>query len=84
MYENISKTENISTFRVINSTLLKGVLFHSRTCGRPNDTVTSSLMTKSRSSLIGLSKEISFVSKSHVANNMLYNDTNPLMYSGVI
>ena len=61
-----NKTENISAQREKNSTLLTEVLFHSSGRGSTSEGATPSYITDSRSSILGLSNEVSFVSQSHV------------------
>ena len=57
---------NTSNLRAYRPILVNMVLYHSRGCGSPYDTATTSFMTISRSSIIGLSNEVSFVSESCV------------------
>ena len=61
-----SKTENISAQRDTNSISLTEVLFHSSGHGSASEGATPSYITDSRSSILGLSNVVSFVSESHV------------------
>ena len=60
--ENLN-TSNLRAYRPI---LVNVELYHSRGCGSPYDTATPSFMNISRSSIIGLSNEVSLVSESSV------------------
>ena len=60
------ETDNLSTLRDIQLIVLKVVLFHLGGRGNLYEMITPNFKTKSRSSLTGLSNELSFVSESHV------------------
>ena len=60
--ENLN-TSNLPAYIPI---LVNVELYHSRRCGSPYDTATPSFMIISRSSIIGLSNEVSLVSESFV------------------
>ena len=66
--DSMFETGNFCTLRDIILNLLKVVLFHSRGRGSLFEITTPLFMTKSRSSLIGLSNEVSFISESHVVS----------------
>ena len=61
-----NKTENICAQREKKSILLTEVLFHSSGRGSTSEGATPSCITDSRSSILGLSNEVSFVSQSYV------------------
>ena len=61
-----SKTENISAQGNKNLVLLTEVHFHSRGRGSTSEGATPSYITDSRSCILGLSNEVSFVSQSFV------------------
>ena len=60
IYNENLNTSNLQAYRPI---LVNMELYHLRGCGSPYDTATPSFMTISRSSIIGLSNEVSLVSE---------------------
>ena len=66
VHEICSENWNASNLPAYISILVNVVLYHSKGCGSPYDTATPSFMTISRSSIIGLSNEVSLVSESCV------------------
>ena len=61
-----NRTENISVQRDTNLILLTEVLFHSSGHCSASEGATPSYITDYRSSILGLSNEVSFVSESYV------------------
>ena len=85
-------TSNLQAYRPI---LVILMLYHSKGCGSPFDTATPSFMTISRSSIIGLSNEVSLVSESCVvpervvslkvfAQSLPYEDIGPPVYMSLL
>ena len=65
-FEIFNENWNTSILQAYRPILVNVVLYYSRGCDSPYDTATPSFMTISRSSIIMLSNEVSFVSESCV------------------
>ena len=60
--ERIFETRRISVMRGSTQVLVKVVLFQLRGCGHPQNDATPNIFPDSKSLLLGLSNEVSFVS----------------------
>ena len=62
-FEKSFETGRISVMKGSRRVLVKEVLFQLRGCGHPQDDATPNLFTDSKSPILGLSNEVSFVSE---------------------
>ena len=61
-FESSTETGRISVMKGSKKVLVKVVLFQLRSCGHPQGDATPNFFTDSKSFLLGLSNEVSFVS----------------------